>query len=327
MVDGLAGNAQKETKKIIEVMEKGTKYLLLGVGVVALGTGGYFLYKHLTKKGTQSAVDDFTEAVEENKFPSSGSTPPKKIPSGYKPKPATNNFPLKLKSKGPLVKAVQLAILKKNPAALPKYGADGYYGKELQKALTESGIPTSIDKELYDQIIAGKAGKDSGNDAGKETPLSTESIADLLYSGIIQGNIETCLRALWKIKNVKSYSRVNDVFKEKRIKGTRKTIATALSHAFPYDPERKKYRAQLYTIGLKWRGDQWALSGFSAMPDNRLVTIKRAKIWDSKGNFLMIPNGTIIGTLLSAKNGLTEFLTLDGRQLFIDTTAIRYNHD
>ncbi|WP_343636283.1 hypothetical protein [Fluviicola sp.] len=306
-------------------MEKGTKYLLIGAGVLALGTGGYFLYQHLTKKGTQEAVDDFTEKVEDNQLPTGSGKP--KIPSGYKPKPATTTFPIKMKSKGALVKNVQSALLKKYPEALPKYGADGYFGKELQTALTKHGISTTIDKELYDQILSGKAFKGSGNDDSNETPLSPDSIADLLYSGIIQTNIDTCLRALWKIKGVKGYTKVNEVFKTKRIDGVRKTIATALSHAFPDDPERKKYRAQLYTIGLKWRNDQWALSGLSAEPENRLITVKRTKIWDNTGNFLMIPNGTIIGTLLSAKNGLTEFLTIDGRNLFVDTTAIRYHHD
>lgn len=311
-------------------MEQKTKYLLLGVGVIALGTGGYFLYKHLTKKGTQSAIDDFKEAVEENNLPTPNPTPSKpKIPIGFKPKPATSSFPLVMKSKGSLVKAVQTALMKKYPDVLPKYKNDGYYGNELKDALVSKGIPTEIDKELYDKILAGKAGKPSEGkkDDDSSDQLSPESIADLLYSGIIQRDIDTCLRALWKIKNVKGYTKVNEVFKTKRISGVRKTIATALSHAFPTDPNRKKYRAQLYTIGLKWRGEQWALSGTFGEVTDRLVTIKRAKIWDNEGNSLMIPNRTIIGSFVSAKNGLTEFLTLDGRRLFIDTTAIKYHHD
>ena len=314
-------------------MENRTKYLLMGFGVIALGTGGYFLYKHFSKTGSQSATDDFKEALEDHKIPAPSLPAPKpKAPSGYKPKPATTTFPLILHSKGSLVKSVQTALMKKYPGVLPKYKDDGYYGTELQDTLVSKGLSTIIDKELYDKILAGKVGTDPKGADNKtnstDAKLGHESIADLLYSGIAQKNIDTCLRALWKIKNVQQYIQVNEVFKTKRIDGgVRKTVATALSHAFPSDPNRKKYRAQLYTIGLKWRNEQWALAGTIGQIENRLVTIKSSKIWDNSGNSFPVPTATIIGSFISAKNGLTEFLTLDGRHLFIDTTSIQYHHD
>src|SRR3989338_1453419 len=104
------------------------------------------------------------------------------------------------------------------------------------------------------------------------------------------------------------------------------TIPTALDRVFPVNPERNKYRAQLYTIGLKWRNDKWALAGLSGAPSGRLITIERAKVWNATGKFMIVPRATIIGTFISARNGLTEFQTLDGKQLYINTTQIKY-HD
>jgi len=313
-------------------MEKRTKFLLIGSGVVAV-VGGYFLYKHLTKDASPKSISDFEDAVNENKLPAPSTSAPKpaKAPSSYKPAPANSTFPLKRKSKGTLVKDVQAALMKKyGGAILPKYGADGYYGEEMQVALTKSGIELTIDSDLYAKIIAGTAGNKAvgSKEPPKAATESADTIADLLYSGLDQRNIATTLRALGKITNVTHYIKINEKFKTKRVNGgVRMTIATALGRTFMFDPERTKYRAQLYRIGLKWRNDKWALAGTFGEVSNRLVTIKRAKIWDNSGNHLTVPKATIVGSFVAANNGLTEFLTLDGRRLFIDTKSISYHHD
>lgn len=84
--------------------------------------------------------------------------------------------------------------------------------------------------------------------------------------------------------------------------------------------------AQLYRIGLKWRNEQWALAG-PGLFANELVTIRKAKIWDNRGYYLIVPAGTIIGSFVMAKNGLTQFRTIDNRNLFVETTALKYRHD
>lgn len=305
-------------------MDTKTKYLLIGVGVIAVGAGSYLLYKYYNNKRSENATEDLTDAIENNQVPSfsSSSSVPKK-PSANSSN--SSGFPLKMKSRGEKVKAIQAALIKKYPDVLPKYHDDGVFGKELQEALIDKGLPTEINKELYEKIIAGDFSYKSGKSDNGTDKLGPASIADLMYSGVIQKNIDTCLRALFKIDNVKEYVKVNEVFKTKKIKGVPQTIATALSIIFPSGDNRKKYRAQLYRIGLKWRNEKWALSGFDI--PNQLTTIKRTKIWDAKGNSLFVPTGTIIGSFLIAKNGLTQFQTLDGRKLFVETTSIKYHHD
>lgn len=307
-------------------MDTKTKYLLIGVGVIAAGAGGYFLYKYYNKR-SENTIEDFTDAIENNQIPSfsSSSSVPKK-PSANSSN--SSGFPLKMKSRGSKVKALQAALIKKYPGVLPKYQDDGVFGDELRDTLIAKGLPTEIDKDLYEKIIAGNFGdKPAKPDNGTDN-LGPASIADLMYSGIIQKSIDTCLRALFKIGDVKEYIKVNEVFKTKKIKGETLTIVTALSHVFPSGENRRKYRSQLFRIGLKWhdKTNKWTLSGFGEIP-NQLTTIKRAKIWDAKGNSLFVPTGTIIGSFLMAKNGLTQFQTLDGRNLFVETTSIKYHHD
>lgn len=316
-------------------MESKTKYVLIGLGVVALGAGGYFLYKKL-KDEESKASDDFKDAViEESKNDYNPPVKPYKAPKGYKPKPANASLPFKKYAKGTLVKDVQTALIKQyGGGILPKYGADGYYGNELEKALISKGLPTTIDQNTYGKLLKGSSTSPSPKKDDKKTSkkpntpwVSEASIADLLYSGVMQSNIDTVLRGLWKIKNVNHYIKVNEKFKDMRIDGVRKTIPTALADAFMFDPNRKKYRAQLYRIGLKWKEDQWALAGLLGYKPNRLITIKRAKVWDSKGNNLTVPTATIIGSFIKGANGLTEFETMDGKRLYVNTNSIRYHHD
>jgi hypothetical protein len=315
-------------------MERRTKFVLIGLGVVAIGTGGYFLYKNLTKDKDSATGDEFKDSlIEEAKTDYTPPAKPAKTTKGYKPKPANATLPFKKYAKGTLVKDVQTALIKQyGGGILPKYGADGFYGTEMENALLSKGLPTTIDQSTYGKLIKGNASsdkKDDPKDTKKpSTPsISNDSIADLLYSGVMQSNILTVLRGLWKIKNITHYIKVNEKFKDMRINGVRNTIPTALSNAFPFDPNRKKYRAQLYRIGLKWKENQWALAGFEGQLNNRLITVQRTKVWDAKGNNIVVPSSTVVGAFIKAQNGLTEFETLEGRRLYINTNAIRYHHD
>jgi hypothetical protein len=49
----------------------------------------------------------------------------------------SNDFPLKKGSRGAKVKELQMKLLKKDPAILPKYGADSDFGSETETALVK----------------------------------------------------------------------------------------------------------------------------------------------------------------------------------------------
>lgn len=296
-------------------MEAKTKNILIGLTVVAVGTGSYLLYRSLKLKSNESS--DIDNVVNSYSPPSSYSPP--KTPKGTGT--SSSLFPLKNKSKGVLVSDLQKALIKKyGKDILPKYGADGYFGKELETALVRKGYSVPVTKETFDKIVKNQSSSSTDREKAKD-------IAQLLHEGISKQSIEKALQGLYKIKNVLSYAKVNEAFKQTRIDGIRMTIPTALADTFPKEAERKKYRAQLYRIGLKYRNDKWALAGLVSRARAMLMTNKRTKIYEASGQFHWVPINTLLGQFRSSKNGLHEFISKDGKSHFVQSSAIRFTYD
>ncbi len=320
-------------------MEQKTKVLLwVGGGVVAV-VGGYLLYnkiKHDSKKNLGEDIDDLIASGAALPAPAASSTASKPSGSSKPKKPAIayNVFPLKYGSKGTTVRDLQTALNKHYGA---KISVDGDWGNQTRDALKANGLPSTIDVQILAKITAGTYGKKQDSESDKKDDKKEKDekkpavqhaqIALDLERALEINDVMGTIRALSKIKGILNYIQVNEKFKNRNVGNYNKaTIPTALDRVFPVNPERNKYRAQLYTIGLKWRNDKWALAGLSGAPSGRLITIERAKVWNATGKFMIVPRATIIGTFISARNGLTEFQTLDGKQLYINTTQIKY-HD
>lgn len=117
----------------------------------ALVVGAYLVYRYFSKP------DEIDQQPEPGG--GGGSAPP---PKPMKPPVReSSSFPIKQGSKGALVKEFQGYILKKDPTALPKYGADGDWGKETEDAayrvfnylVTIKGGKISVDsREQMDKI-------------------------------------------------------------------------------------------------------------------------------------------------------------------------------
>lgn len=297
-------------------MEKKTKYILVGLGVVAVGTGAYFYFQQQKKKRNQTS--DFTEAITTNSLPLPAPPTSSSSSSGS----SNSGFPLKKGSRGTLVTNLQNALIKKYGASiLPRYGADGGFGSETLSALISKGLPTTISSDVFTQIVL-SSGSSPTSSGGSTTTSS--SISSSLHSAITKDNISSAIAALKNIKNVTGYTSVNSVFKQTRIGFVRKTLVTALLDRFNSTSEKKQLNQQFYRIGLKYDGSKWSLSGISGAVIDQLVTIEPTKIWDESGRSLQVPRATILGEYLDANNGVTEFETLDRRRLFVKTTSISY---
>lgn len=305
-------------------MEKKTKYILIGLGVVAVGTGAYVLYQ-IQKKKRENTTREFENAIKNNSatLPSTTTsyTPPKKTSSSS----GSSGFPLKKGSRGTLVSNLQNALIKKyGVTILPKYGADGDFGSETYNALISKGHPTVIDEDAFTKIVLGTGSNSSGSSTDSSSGGSSNSqIASKLHSAIAENNFTEVLIQLKKVKSVSSYTSVNTIFKQTRIGFVRKTLVTALLDQFKSSSEKKSLNQEFYRIGLKYDGAKWSLSGFSGMID-RLVTIEPTHVWDESGRTLNVPKATILGEYLDANDGVTEFETLDGRRLFVPTKSISY---
>lgn len=304
-------------------MEKKTKYILVGLGVVAVGTGAYVLY-HIQNKKRKNTTQEFEKAINTNSV-----TLPATTPSYLPSKPSSSNsassgFPLKKGSKGTLVTNLQNALIKKyGSAILPRYGADGDFGSETYNALASKGLPTTVDEDAFTKIVLGSGTSSDSTISTYSSGSSNSQIATNLHTAIGRDDFSEVLSEIRKIKSVTAYSAVNNIFKQTRIGLVRKTIVTALLDQFISSSEKKSLNQEFYRIGLKYDGSKWSLSGFSAVID-RLITIKPTHVWDENGRTLNVPKATILGEYLDANNGVTEFETLDGRRLFVPTQSISY---
>lgn len=304
-------------------MEKRTKYILLGLSIIAVGTGGYFLYKHLKEKNELKSTDDFRQTILDDAIPEISKSTPKAIPSGSK-KMISSGFPLKKGSKGNLVKELQLALIQKyGKSILPKFGADSYFGNEVVDALKAKGYNTVVDAKEFAKIV----GDEKRNEKAKVTQNSSQysndsaiSISKYLHKAIANNNIFYALDALRKIKNKTQYALVNEVFKRTKINLVTTTIVTALLNRFNTPDYKKKLNQQFYRIGLKFNGTIWTLSGVK----NILFTIENTNIWDESGKAYLVPKSTLLGEYLDAKDNYTKFLTQDNQIFFVTTKSIAY---
>ncbi len=293
-------------------MEKKTKYILLGLGVVTLGAGAYVYY--LKKKKREQNNRDFTQAITANNLPA---LPPSNNTSSSS---SSRSFPLRKGSSGSLVRNLQEALIKKYGAPiLPKYGADGSFGSETQNALLSKGLPISIDSDTYTSLLLS-----SGSSTSSSSSTSASSIATTIYNAILKRSLSSAIKGLKQIKSVSDYTAVNTHFKKKRIGLVRMTLVTALLSTFSSTAQKKQVNQEFYRIGLKYDGSKWSLSGIYGVGIDQLVAIENTKVWDEHGSGMMIPKGTIIGEYLDANNGVTEVETLDGKRLFVKTTSISY---
>jgi hypothetical protein len=170
--------------------------------------------------------------------------------------------------------------------------------------------------------------QDTSQQPQKFLAFSPDLVADLLFKGTKDKNIDKALQGLWRIESVSDYKKVSEVFKKINLaNGKVTTIATSLNAAFPKSPQREKYRAQLYRIGLKWRNNIWTLQGLAGFPDRSITTTEETLIWENSGRQFFARANQALGSYISEKNGITEFLSKDGNIQFVSSTSITKNHD
>ena len=297
----------------VEKKKKGKKgkYILLGIGVVAL-SGAAIYFATRPKKNNSGFIP---ETVDTTFDVEKVSTP---VRSGGS---SSSGFPLKKGSRGDLVRNIQEAIIKKYGAsALPRYGADGIWGNELQTALIANGISTTITTDIFTTLVGSKL-------RPKKKKFNPALLAKNLRLAILDDDLNQALSSLSKIWTVKGYTRVNEIFKEKRIEGIRKTLVNGLLTKFPGQSEKKKLNAQFHRMGLKFNGSQWSLSGIngsSELNNDLLQTVVEAVVWSPSGLEMNVTKDTILGDFIDAKNGITKFRTAHNEILFIHTKNISY---
>jgi len=309
-------------------------FMLLGIGLGVLAIGGGFSYWYFKGRKSSSTKDsefDFLPPVKDEvktvpkTNPSTPKAPaPKTTPvSPVNPPPKVGVFPLKSGSKNALVKQVQDALIQKyGKTILPKYGADGQFGKEMTTALTSKGFPVIVDEITFNKII-GLNTPVPPVASGALSPSQTQQveIAKNIWLYTSTKKLTSLLEQLKRITNVAAYVSVNELFKTVRLNGVRQTIVNATLSIFTDDTSKQLIRAEFLRIGLKYDGTKWSLAGIR---QKQIITNRGTTICSLKGIELDVPAQTILGIEIGRLKRNTRFRTLDNQILTVPTNHINY---
>ncbi len=309
------------------------KIILIGIGLIGVGVGGYFAYRHFTKDGGLNV--DFNSGQTPDYVPPVTEREPVRSSGGSGGSSTTSGagFPLKKGSRGELVGELQKALARKfGSAVLGRGGIDRIFGNDTQRALTNNGLPAVVTQRVFEAITERKTGVDKTGFSATEkkkgiTVTKPKAIATELRDTIIKGRFDLALNQLAEINTTDDYDLVNTFFKEYITYGVRKTIVTALLQRFKSADDTAKLSSEFKRMGLAQKSSgQWynpnTLNGLG--DGQKIKAINAAKVWNIKRESLTVPPQTILGEFLHATNGVTEFSTLDDKVLFIETKNIAY---
>lgn len=154
-----------------EKKSKRGKFILIGVGVLAIAGLGFYLFNRRQNQQSENLPEDFM-------LPSPPSEPVTSTSSGRTSSTSSSDFPLSKGSRGHLVKNIQRALIARfGESILPKYGADGHWGQEMESALKKKGLPTRITRDLFNRVLA------SGT-ASQLTGLSEDQLKTIKHTRV-----------------------------------------------------------------------------------------------------------------------------------------------
>lgn len=297
------------------------KAILISLGVVATAVGGFFGFKYLKNRKKKTEIDE--EETTPVTTTSSSQTSSSSSSGGYKSTTTTtptrkDSFPLKKGSKGERVKLFQEKLIAKyGKSILPKYGADGDFGSEMEAALEKLKLPSTISESAYNVYVKGAA-------------PDADDLAEKLIEAAEDKNFSKAIDNLKKIRNTSDYSSVSEKFKEMRINGgVRKTLVTGMLDTFTSSSQQESIRAQFLRMGLKYDGSKWSVptnfNFFSGIEEPLLITTEPTELYDPKYMVkVKVPKDMVVGSKIKEKNGLTLIRMLEkNRKLIVKSSTVK----
>jgi peptidoglycan hydrolase-like protein with peptidoglycan-binding domain len=291
-----------------------TRVLIGGIALGALGFGAYKFFEWMkqNKNGNNSsdlfnagiATDAGTFPVVDSPKNNTGTKPP-----SYSPTPASD-FPLKKGSRGEKVRQLQEALIAKfGKSLMPKYGADGQFGSELENALKAKGLPATIGEQQFAIL----------------TSVDTTDTATKIYNALTKKDFNATVSALKTLRDTNDYKTVGDQFKAKRFNGVSTTLVTGSLNTFSDPSQKQQIQLEFSRMGLKYDGTKWSIpEGVSGLPARQIIATRPTKVWQNAKHALAVGSNVVLGREIASSGGITLFDTVDGFRLYVITGHVRY---
>jgi hypothetical protein len=227
--------------------------IIFGLGTVAVGILSLLGFNYYKKKKNENKneTDDQPDAGNDTKDIIHHSSD-----TGLPPAGTDNSFPLKQGSKGTKVRELQQGIMRLyGKAALPRFGADGQFGTELESALRSKGFQIPLPESDFEKITKEKTA------SPPKTLISFDpsTIAKGIYYSIVAKDFDSARTLLKTIKNTKDYSSVSAHFKNYRVNGVHQTLINGALNSFPNTSQRQVLNKIFDSMGLKYDGKKWSI--------------------------------------------------------------------
>lgn len=301
-----------------DMPKSNTKYWLMGFGVLGLAGLGTFLALRNRNKQTSN---NSTLLQEANGAASISNT----TTSGSQLSTSQSGFPLKRGSRGELVRQLQQALNSFYGATL---AVDGAWGRKTDFALTNAGLSKYLDAPTFANIVAGSSphGATSAKSKIAEQNLSAKDVAIRVFGELSRKQFTGVLNLLRKIPNTSVYSTVSNWFMVvRKLNGQVRTSLLSGVLAVFSGSEKAQIEAEFVRMGLQKNQStgKWSIPSLGFV-EGKLITTRKAGIWDGSSVTMEVPSGTVLGTEMFSKEGYTKFKTIDGDIYSVLTEAIEY---
>lgn len=275
--------------------------MLIGAGLAGAGIAGYFSWLYLKNKQDKKSAEASTAhtLVQRTSGKKIVAKPSPKTIHTPKQASGTDHFPLKKGSRGSRVKALQQALISRHgKSLLPRYGADGDFGVELESALKKLGLPTQVSETTFHVLTESVAADPS-------------AVAREIFQAVQARSYVKVLPALKKLQSPEDYTAANNVFKTFRIdESVRQSMVTAVLNRFTDADQKLKLKLEFERIGLRYRKDQkknkwqWSLAGTGLY---NLISTKPTWVWKSKKDYVRVPEAMVLGRFAGKEKQFIRF--------------------
>lgn len=194
----------------------------------------------------------------------------------------------------------------------------GQSGKEKTGESNSNTTPRSSGQAKRSSSAPAKG--DAPGTKAKPGLLKPDLIAGAIRAAITAKNFTRAYTNTKAIQSPQDYKLVNAQFQKSKTVGQTPSLAQALFTTFSTKVQRQALTKVFTTIGLKYDGKGWALSGIDDAP--LIITTQTTKVWKDPQSFVEVPPNMVLGKSIAQRGTYTLFKN-DLRYFLVETGAVK----